>query len=83
MVESRGDPSKLNNWEAVSGASEAHETLDAFRDILKGSKTEFLSAGGYTAETAAETVTKYGGGVVFGRIFISSEYSLDLDCDGD
>ena len=82
LVESRGDPAKLNNWEAVKGDSEAHETLDAFRDILKGGKTEFLSAGGHNPETAEETVSKYGGGIVFGRHFISSEYFSHLGRDG-
>jgi hypothetical protein len=81
MVESRGDPSKLKDWSSASGHSETHETLDAFRDILKGGKTEFLAAGGYTAESAVETVTKHGGGIVFGRVFISSEHRRDLVAD--
>jgi NADPH2 dehydrogenase len=62
MVESRGD------------APDA-ETLNPFRKIFEGSATAFLSAGGYTADLAREVVQAHGGAVVFGRIFISSEFN--------
>lgn len=81
MVESRGDPSKLKDWSAACGESEAYETLDAFRDVLSGGKTEFLAAGGYTSGSAAETVSKYGGGIAFGRVFISSQLRSRLICE--
>ncbi|KAG8889799.1 hypothetical protein FRB98_002721, partial [Tulasnella sp. 332] len=32
----------------------------------------FFSAGGYTRENALETVDKYGGAIVFGRLFLSN-----------
>jgi 2,4-dienoyl-CoA reductase-like NADH-dependent reductase (Old Yellow Enzyme family) len=74
MVESRGDPAKLANWATESGDAPDAETLNPFRKIFEGSPTAFLSAGGYTADLAREVVKAHGGAVVFGRIFISSEF---------
>ena len=73
MVESRGDPAKLANWATESGDAPDAETLNPFRKIFEGGSIAFLSAGGYTADLAREVVKSHGGGVVFGRIFISSE----------
>jgi hypothetical protein len=73
MVESRGDPAKLQNWAIESADHPEAETLHRFRAIFEGSPTAFLSAGGYTPKVAREVVKQYGGSVVFGRHFISSE----------
>lgn len=73
MVESRGDPAKLANWATESGDAPDAETLNPFRKIFEGGSTAFLSAGGYTPELAREVAGVHGGGVVFGRVFISSE----------
>lgn len=74
FVESRGDPAKLAAWAVQSAEHPAAETLDPFRNIFEqGGKTAFFSAGGYTPAVAREVVKTYGGGVVFGRWFISSE----------
>jgi hypothetical protein len=75
MVESRGDPAKLANWATEAGDAPDAETLNPFRKIFEGSATAFLSAGGYTADLARDVVQAHGGAVVFGRIFISSEYN--------
>jgi 2,4-dienoyl-CoA reductase-like NADH-dependent reductase (Old Yellow Enzyme family) len=75
MVESRGDPAKLANWATAAGDAPDAETLNPFRKIFEGSATAFLSAGGYTADLAREVVQAHGGAVVFGRIFISSEFN--------
>lgn len=74
MVESRGDPAKLANWATAAGDAPDAETLNPFREIFEGSPTAFLSAGGYTGDLARDVVKSHGGAVVFGRIFISSEY---------
>lgn len=76
MVESRGDPKKLANWSGASDADQGDETLDRYRKIVEseGSETAFLSAGGYSPESATQTVEAHGGAVVFGRMFISSEF---------
>jgi 2,4-dienoyl-CoA reductase-like NADH-dependent reductase (Old Yellow Enzyme family) len=75
FVESRGDPAKLASWAVQSAEHPAAETLDAFRKIFEGQggKTAFFSAGGYTPAVARDVVKTHGGGVVFGRWFISSE----------
>jgi NADPH2 dehydrogenase len=73
MVESRGDPAKLSNWAVAPGHVDDAEVLEPFRKVFERSETEFLSAGGYTADIARKTVKAKGGAVVFGRVFISSE----------
>jgi NADPH2 dehydrogenase len=80
MVESRGDPAKLANWATASGDAKDSETLDQFRNVFKGGNTEFLSAGGYTGDIAREVIRVHGGAVVFGRMFISSEWCTLLVC---
>jgi len=76
FVEPRADPAKLANWNTYSAEYDESETLKPFRDVFAGSKTQFLSAGGYSPELAKEYVEQYGGGTVFGRWFISSECLL-------
>jgi len=73
FVEPRADPAKLANWNTYSAEYDESETLKPFRDVFAGSKTQFLSAGGYSPELAKEYVEQYGGGTVFGRWFISSK----------
>jgi 2,4-dienoyl-CoA reductase-like NADH-dependent reductase (Old Yellow Enzyme family) len=73
FVEPRADPAKLANWNTYSAEYDESETLKPFRDVFAGSKTQFLSAGGYSPELAREYVEQFGGGTVFGRWFISSE----------
>lgn len=73
FVEPRADPAKLKNWNTYSATHDASESLQPYRDVFANSKTEFLSAGGYTADLAKEYVQEHGGAVVFGRWFISSE----------
>jgi len=48
-------------------------SLDPFRMIWsdKGERP-FFSAGGYTVETAEETIKKHGGAVIFGRQFLAN-----------
>lgn len=72
FVEPRADPAKLANWGTYSAEHDVSEDLQKYRDIFKGSKTEFLSAGGYTPELARAYVEEHGGAVVFGRWFISN-----------
>jgi NADPH2 dehydrogenase len=76
FVEPRADPAKLANWNTYSAEHDVSESLQQYRDIFQGSKTQFLSAGGYTPELAKEYVKEHGGAVVFGRWFISSEFEL-------
>ena len=76
FVEPRADPAKLANWNTYSAEHDVSESLQQYRDIFQGSKTQFLSAGGYTPELAKEYVKEHGGAVVFGRWFISSESPL-------
>lgn len=64
---------KLAGWANEFAAHDVKETLEPYREVLQGTGIQFLSAGGYTPELAKETAEKYGGGVVFGRLFISSE----------
>lgn len=73
FVEPRADPAKLKGWDVYSAEHDVSESLQPYRDVFKGGKTEFLSAGGYTPELAREYVKEHGGGTVFGRWFISSE----------
>jgi hypothetical protein len=73
FVEPRADPAKLANWGTYSAEHDVSESLEPYRQVFKGSKTEFLSAGGYTPELARDYVREHGGGTVFGRWFISSE----------
>lgn len=49
------------------------ESLQFVRDIWseKGDRP-FLAAGGFTRESAEETVGKLGGGIVFGRFFVAN-----------
>lgn len=75
FVEPRADPAKLANWNTYSAEHDVSESLQQYRDIFQGSKTQFLSAGGYTPELAREYVEEHGGAVVFGRWFISSKFS--------
>lgn len=72
-VEPRADPAKLKNWETYAAEHDSEESLDGYRKVFEGGETQFLSAGGYSPETAKADVEKWGGGVVFGRWFISSE----------
>lgn len=72
VVEPRGDPGKLAGWANEFAAHDVKETLEPYREVLQGTGIQFLSAGGYTPELAKETAEKYGGGVVFGRLFISN-----------
>jgi len=72
FVEPRADPAKLANWNTYSAEHDVSESLQQYRDIFQGSKTQFLSAGGYTPELAKEYVKEHGGAVVFGRWFISN-----------
>ena len=74
FVEPRADPAKLANWNTYSAEHDESETLKPFRDVFAGTKTQFLSAGGYSPELAREYVKEFGGGTVFGRWFISSEF---------
>jgi 2,4-dienoyl-CoA reductase-like NADH-dependent reductase (Old Yellow Enzyme family) len=78
FVEPRADPAKLANWNTYSAEYDESETLKPFRDVFAGSKTQFLSAGGYTPELAKEYVEQFGGGTVFGRWFISSKCFMCL-----
>lgn len=78
FVEPRADPAKLANWNTYSAEHDVSESLQQYRDVFKGSKTEFLSAGGYTPELAKEYVQEHGGAVVFGRWFISSKSTSPL-----
>lgn len=72
-VEPRADPAKLQGWDVYAAEHDAAETLEPYRQVFEGSGIEFLSAGGYSPESARETAERYGGGIVFGRWFISSE----------
>jgi 2,4-dienoyl-CoA reductase-like NADH-dependent reductase (Old Yellow Enzyme family) len=76
FVEPRADPAKLANWNTYSAEYDESETLKPFRDVFAGSKTQFLSAGGYSPELAREYVAQFGGGTVFGRWFISSKRTV-------
>lgn len=75
-VEPRADPAKLKGWDVYAAEHDTAESLDPYREVFAGSGTEFLSAGGYTPESAKKDAEKYGGGIVFGRWFISSEFAV-------
>lgn len=80
FVEPRADPAKLKGWATYAAEHDEAESLQPYRDIFTGSKTQFLSAGGYSPELARKYVEEHGGGVVFGRWFISSQSTLHSGC---
>ena len=58
-----------------------HENNDFIRDIVreKGRGTKFISAGGYTRETAIEDADKKGDLIAFGRPFLANVGALPGD----
>ena len=58
-----------------------HENNDFIRDIVreKGRGTKFISAGGYTRETAIEDADKKGDLIAFGRPFLANVGALPRD----
>lgn len=79
-MEPRADSAELKGWTTYSAEHDDSENLQPYRDVFIGSKTQFLSAGGYSPEFAREYVKEHGGAVMFGRWFISSELSASGLC---